>query len=670
MPVHDYVITFALFISLAAVAARRKQLIGIHGEGYRNIAAGLVILNFASLLRIYYEQAMLVSIPFLAEPLFFRLTYWTFVLTGATLLVSGMSSWLPIARKSRQFNFERVQRLELLKQLRQLVRVESRIPVVLEKSLAHMISDYQLQCGQVYAISQTTGAVRLIASERPIDAEDCRMPVLDDAIQSTLANGDLKHVAPGSLTDGDSTPPSELIPVSVGTKPSALFVLWTKADEQLQDEDRTILKLAADIIADQIALERSEARRAFDAELLRERESLGKAVAGDSDIKSAMTTFAENLRRIVDFGIMQLVVEFADGGTERHTLGDNLALLSEKNVSLNDVASVTNCLPKGVNVSAIDVTSRKELTGCQILRAGDIRTLVVISTEESAGSSRGTILLGRDDLLRLSPKQSAYLGMFSEVLTDRLSREDLSRQIEAARARSEKFEGLVRASADDRPTVEFLGTVAAFIGRELKADAVRIVTKDADEGFVTSRALCLTQSAEPVIPDNGSLILSLMPGLSAVLETGRSMAIDQNDPERMITAVEASQIFVAEMTFGLLVPIQLNRRTVGAVLVAAANREAISAESLRFVETVTATLGMRLSRLVLSDETGEASEYANKVISTNSDLRNRIRSSLAGIAGSVEYIREKNGTTISGSMEKCLSIIDRSVKRLTDYVAP
>jgi hypothetical protein len=79
---------------------------------------------------------------------------------------------------------------------------------------------------------------------------------------------------------------------------------------------------------------------------------------------------------------------------------------------------------------------------------------------------------------------------------------------------------------------------------------------------------------------------------------------------------------------------------------------------------------MRLSRLVLSDETGEASEYANKVISTNSDLRNRIRSSLAGIAGSVEYIREKNGTTISGSMEKCLSIIDRSVKRLTDYVAP
>ncbi|HKK20882.1 MAG TPA: hypothetical protein VJ983_05360 [candidate division Zixibacteria bacterium] len=670
MPVHDYVITFALFISLAAVAARRKQLIGVHGEGYRNIAAGLVILNFASLLRIYYEQAMLASVPFLAEPLFFRLTYWTFVLTGATLLVSGMSSWLPIARKSRQFNFERVQRLELLKQLRQLVRVESRIPVVLEKSLAHMISDYQLQCGQVYAISQTTGAVKLIASECPSEDEDHPMPVLAGAIRSTLSNGDLKHVTPGSLTDGDSTSPSELVPVTVGTKPSALFVLWTTADEQLHDEDKTILKLAADIIADQVELERTGARRAFDTELQRERESLKRAVARDSDIKSTMTTLAGHLRRAIDFDIMQLAVEFADGGTERLTLGENLAVLSEKNVTMNDVGSVLDCLPKGVNVSAIDVTSRQELTDSQILRAGDIRTLVVISTKESAGSSQGTILLGLNDSLRLSPKQSAYLNMFSEVLTERLSREDLSRQIVAAQARSEKFESLVRASADDRSTGEFLGAVAAFIGRELKADAVRIVTRDADKAFVTSQALCLNRSAEPVIPGNGSLILSLMPGLSAVLETGRSTAIDQNDPERMITEVEASQIFVSGMTFGLMVPIQLSRRTVGAVLVAADNREAISTESLRFVETVTAVLGMRLSRLVLSDETGEASEYRNRVIATNSDLRNRVRSSLAGIAGSVEYIREKNGTTISGSMEKCLSIIDRSVKRLTDYVAP
>jgi DMSO/TMAO reductase YedYZ heme-binding membrane subunit len=133
--IFDFAVASFFLLSLIAVSRFRQHLTADDKDSYRNVVAGLALLATVSLANVYSGLGLLVRIPFLSEPLFFRLLFWIGMITGLTFLISGATSWVPLSRSYRQYNKERIDRLELLKKVEQLLRVESRLPVILRKTL-------------------------------------------------------------------------------------------------------------------------------------------------------------------------------------------------------------------------------------------------------------------------------------------------------------------------------------------------------------------------------------------------------------------------------------------------------------------------------------------------------------------------------------------------------
>lgn len=111
----DFVIALFFLFSLIAVERFKNKLSTEDKEGYNYIIIGVTVLAFLTVARLYSEMGFLKSVPFVSEPLFFRLLYWIGVIAGITFLISGVLSWLPLSRAYRAYNKDRVKRLELIK---------------------------------------------------------------------------------------------------------------------------------------------------------------------------------------------------------------------------------------------------------------------------------------------------------------------------------------------------------------------------------------------------------------------------------------------------------------------------------------------------------------------------------------------------------------------------
>ena len=135
----DWPMSVFLLIALVLVRGFQKQIKTVSTRSYDNIAGGLVVLVIAAVARIYHATGLLESVPFLSETVFFDLAYWIGVITGATLVISGVADWLPLARDYRRYHRSRIEHLDLLRKVEQLVGVENRVETVLSTTLQYMV---------------------------------------------------------------------------------------------------------------------------------------------------------------------------------------------------------------------------------------------------------------------------------------------------------------------------------------------------------------------------------------------------------------------------------------------------------------------------------------------------------------------------------------------------
>ena len=119
-------------------------------EGYRRLMGGLILLSLTALARLYQSIGMLQQVPFLSETIFFDLVYWVMVIAGGAMIVSGAAHWLPLARQNKQLSQVRIDRLDLLRRIEQLIGVENRLDTILTHALQYMIEASNLGSGMVF----------------------------------------------------------------------------------------------------------------------------------------------------------------------------------------------------------------------------------------------------------------------------------------------------------------------------------------------------------------------------------------------------------------------------------------------------------------------------------------------------------------------------------------
>ncbi|UCD63353.1 MAG: GAF domain-containing protein [Candidatus Zixiibacteriota bacterium] len=677
MPLIDLVVASVFVIALITVSRFKKYLAGEDRQSYYHVVGGLTVLAVSSLAQIYSGLGAFHQIPFLSDPLFFKLVFCIGVITGLALLINGVSSWAPLSRSYRMYNRERVQRLGLLKKTEQLVRVENRPPAIVEKTLAHLVEGYELTKGAAYLISRKSAGLLYVAGVDTTGADSGSLKgiVFADGAPGVLAtDADLDPKRLIERLPGSVDWPDHIIPVMADSYLAGVFLLWGKNVATLSDDDRTGLKLVGDIVGHKIHTDLLKVKNGFYAELRRWQNDLESSLDYRSDFRENMAAVVGCLRQKISLDYFSLTLVHRNGLVHRYTMGETGGLLREIAADFNDSHNVVRRVFDGVRpVIVHDWDGRNDPTVDELMSRMSLSTFAALPVMRGPQVS-AVVTFGSKTPHYFDNRRRAYLEAVLSALAALCNEEKHRLEQDSSERRTFAVNNLMSEVARMESIQQVFERATELIAEHLKTTVVRISTVDSRGTFLTSRAL---QSARPltgVAPARGAMILSLMPYHQLVIETGRPMMINQESTDKRMTQPEAQQVFGLDVKSALLVPVKIDAATVATVSLA----DARSWERFQFrqgdIQFVTAVAGVLSLVIPLSGrrKTGSTSDRETRRPEATEGVdpvaRNRVKSSLSGIIGSVELLKSKENPT-GENLQRCLSIIDRSARRIGEYFA-
>ena len=211
-----------------------------------------------------------------------------------------------------------------------------------------------------------------------------------------------------------------------------------------------------------------------------------------------------------------------------------------------------------------------------------------------------------------------------------------------------------------------------LISNELKPTSTRISTFDSQGSFLNSQALKATDLTGTVTPPTGSMILSLMPYHRLIKEKGRTLLINQDKTDLKLSEVEQNQFSRKGLNSALLIPLKVNQTVIGVISLGERRNWSqyhFNTRDIKFVQSIASLISIALKvqtkKTKRQEDNTDLSSNNLDDVTASFDRRSRLKSSLSGIMGSVEILR-KSENPDNKNYEKCLSIIDKSVKKISE----
>ena len=449
-----------------------------------------------------------------------------------------------------------------------------------------------------------------------------------------------------------------------------VFLLWSTKDAVVDEESTTDLKTAVDIIANKIALDREQQLRAIRRQRRLLEDSLSRVVDHRRGLKENLAGMAPLVCEDLPAEIVSIAVISEAHTVRRFSAGRNGSVLSEIGVDIEEHGGhLRQVLRRGEPVILHDTGDQQ----CRVVEGlpvgGGVKSLISLPLKHGQRTV-GAITLGSGIASRYSSRELHLLegvaSMVKGMVVDDIHR-TVSSRIEKRRSVLSRFlaecSGVNDADGCFREAARLLHT-------ELQTSMVRISTFDSGGAFLRSRALVRQHGVEVLTPDEGHMVLSLMPYHCLVRDTGRIMLVNQQETDRKIDEAEARQSLIPELEAALLVPIRVGQQVVGVISIA--DKREWSKYHYRhgdvaLVSSMASVLALvlRITSAIMSrpfvaggQDRLIGMDYGNGV-----DMPSKIRSSLSGIIGSVEMIKAhpRSSEEVLG---RCLSIIDRSARKI------
>ncbi len=561
-------VTTGIFLAGLILLRRfQKVLTNESPEGFRRVSSGLSLLSLAVLARLFHVEGMFARTPFLSEPIFFDLAYWIAVIGGGSMLVHGASDWLPLAKRSLQGKVDQVQGAELVRRVQQLVGVESRIDTVLANTLQYMKEQVGLSYGAVFKCSLSRTRIELTAttSEFPMPRN-----LMDESVALCFAGRrreeqmiDFEKCLSLSLPPVLGRP-SAMIPVEVGSRKVSCFVLW-KLEGSISSDDRLTLQLAADIIAHKIDRDHLVLARHSDRERSEWFTTIIESVIEAKGSSRRVAALAKSLADIVPYDLMAVTVVPGEGRrTTRYSMAEGGNILVEKAVEapLSDALTAPAFYGDGTVVFG-DLSTDRQPDRREVLTIGLVRSLISVPVH-----LRGelaivmTLTSGQKDAF--SDRRRETLELLRPLVVMAVQEDILELVSRRELSRFERIEKLVKAAVGEESTQLLLNGIAGLAAEETGAEVVRVATLDKSGVFIGSRVLIAPQGRNSSVPPDGQLILPLMPLHDRAVRSGQIVA-SQNQTVDELSAMEAHQIFNADLKQTSVVPMTHAGRTVGVI---------------------------------------------------------------------------------------------------------
>ena len=664
-PAVDWFVTLFFLFSLIAIVRFRSHMRSVDKESYRYITAGLVVLTFVALARLYNSQGIFLQIPFLAEPLFYRLVSWIGIITGITFIISGMSGWLPLAKRAHLHDADTLSRANLLREIEQLALVEHRIDNLFAGTLEHMVKAYRFSQGAVYKCDSTGRDIRLVSQRhcRTVEQNDLMRVTMNidgwirftEGVRSESAG--LLNALPEKLGT-----PCMVLPVVVDSKPRGVFVLWNQDDVEFESRELVNLKLAAEILARKLDL----SRKTLTAEFLTRCESVRRQaetiLSAQGDSIDSLSEIVRTLRTVEVAPYVSLMICRPDGRYyDQHTVGLNGQLLS-----LTSQPMAARSAPRAMFDSATDghMNTLKNETESPLLEIlpGEFQS-AAIAVVRDRGNTTGVLVMADYYPNRFGAGTDTLLDIVRPVVTQLVA-------AERSRIEHERFAARMKRLATDvaraSSSTAGLRLVARSLREETNLDMVRISRVDSTGAFLNSRALSAETLPAGAAPETADLVISLLPHHERAIENRRTVMVASSGE---IGEAEASLVYERSMQCLAVIPVIADNGETCVVTLADSGDENALSEDVMTLATMAAEM---LAAGAMQTETSDRTTVLPPVpeagrLELDADTRTHLRSSLTGILGSLEVLQGRDLTNAEQT-GRYLSIIDRSAHRLHDYL--
>jgi len=668
----DWGPSLVFLLALVLVSRFRSVIREYNTESYRNITGGLILFNIVGLAHLYHGLGMLDRVPFLSEALFYDLVSWVGVITGSILVVGGASSWLPLARNHREYNQTRIKRLETLQKVEQLIGVEGRLDTLLATTLHHLVEDFELSSGAVFKYDRPDGKLVPVSvtANAPLSWNEAAMIRLSGVEPGGISNTPLTagykflDNLPEAMKD-----PKLFLPLVTGSELYGFFLLWSDNEVIENPEDETILRLAADVIARKFEADKAASYRGRVAKEREWLERLQTAVKNSQPVRDRVTSLLKLTRELIPHEYATLTVFSSSGrSVSRYSLGPSEQMLVESGLQWPQGDSVENAVfasgerrvsdstePPVKNTAAADI-SAKSVVAEPITLNGQTEAVLVLSSKTTQA---------------FTVSRLRHLDYVSLLIAALVAEEHLTARADRYQRLMEKASQSSARLAEYETLAEVFDETAQLVSDEVSADMLRITTVDPDGLFLRSRALVCAEGYSGWVPDEGEMILSLMAIHRDVIEKGKPRVLNSGASDIELSEIESKQMFAPGIETLVIVPIKTSSGVIGLISMAGMNKHhslRTDVTSLGFVKALANVLAGAID-LSLSCETawGRLEREAEHE-SDSAELRNRMKSSITGMLGSVELIKSRTESLNDDRLNKYLSMLDRSARNVDTYV--
>ncbi|MGD8922248.1 MAG: GAF domain-containing protein, partial [Candidatus Zixiibacteriota bacterium] len=494
-PVSDWTISLFFLLALILVAKFKKQIGSVDPSSYRDISWGVSILALVSLLRLYNGIGVLEDVPFVSHAAFYDLICWIGMISGVTLILGGVSSWMPIARKQRRTAESKISRLEFVQQIEQHVAVEGRLHAILSAALQSMIDHFHFSEGAVFTCSPRRKYLQVVSHT----IENERL----DAVNATERGDTETDWSRLSGLPRNLGKPQTVLPVIHAGRPVALFVLWADDKTVCDEADTQSMKIAAGIIARKISVDHLRVKNRFHDRCNQLLTSLEKDLSLTADLKHDFRQLSKSLSLEILFDTMSLT--YRTKATDRFgrvTVSQNGSLLEEKDITWQGSDSLVGKTFVSGEPTLIHDAHLTNLDLPDLLPATHIGSCLSVPVEESGGVIAVLILTARET--KQFSARIAYILRQLSPLVSRMIQGERNRLEGASRDKrivrlNRYVDSLTRLSS----TTEVFENTVRLLASEIPASLIRLSTVEDGGSFLKSEALKTQRPLDKIIPADG-----------------------------------------------------------------------------------------------------------------------------------------------------------------------
>lgn len=560
----ELVSAFLFFAVLILVYNLRTVIESYHKESFSYITTGLTIIALSSIAAVLEQQNVFINIPFLNEAMFFQLLYWIGMITGMTLLLSGVSNWLPVYRKHLKFNSQELIKLEIFKKIEQLIRFESRNNIILLQALELINKHYNFTESSCFLFSQKEKKMNLLGAVVSDSNSDTRSNFIhfhNTAIADSIENKSIKLIY---ITESHYSAPDLILPMEVNGK--LLGALCFYNDQIFDAQCITNLKLVIDILTQKL----HQTSKDLQHKALTNQAAWNNKIDSSVDTAKTLKENINPLKKLLqsEFPVDYLSVSFAhQGKNPKLTVSENNQVLENLSNSCNNKNEL-ECYVLNMNLPVVidNLDIETDFIVDLVALQNDMKSIAACPITNSRGQI-GVIVVGSKKYKAFSKLSLQYIKLMNSKL-ERLIENSLQKMQENREfSRRNSLKVLRNSAMSIAQSSVIYKNVADFLVKELKASFVRVSLFDQDKRFLNSQVVSTVHEFSFITPYDATMMLSLMPNHQEVLQQRKTVTVLEPTSTNDELSMEQRQIFGDVLSQYIITPVYHDSLIVGVITI-------------------------------------------------------------------------------------------------------